>query len=156
MFCFYFCIELFHFIRKYLTSNTCTQYTTHTVRKHLQWEKPPSLLCCVLSCIKLCDSMDCSPPGSSVHGIFQARILEWLPFPTPKPSLPILPKAPSHVFFYNFHNFIFYIKIFDSSRWIFQMCLINMPSLRCLGVNLPIEMFCNYSDFSKRENTNKL
>ena len=24
-----------------------------------------------------CDSMDCSPPGSSVHGIFQARILEW-------------------------------------------------------------------------------
>ena len=25
----------------------------------------------------LCDSMDCSPPGSSVHGILQARILEW-------------------------------------------------------------------------------
>ena len=25
-----------------------------------------------------CDSMDCSPPGSSVHGIFQARILEWV------------------------------------------------------------------------------
>ena len=25
----------------------------------------------------LCDSMDYSPPGSSVHGIFQARILEW-------------------------------------------------------------------------------
>ena len=24
-----------------------------------------------------CDTMDCSPPGSSVHGIFQARILEW-------------------------------------------------------------------------------
>ena len=28
--------------------------------------------------------MDCSPPGSSVHGISQARILEWLPFPTPE------------------------------------------------------------------------
>ena len=27
--------------------------------------------------------MDCSPPGSSVHGIFQARTLEWLPFPSP-------------------------------------------------------------------------
>ena len=25
----------------------------------------------------LCDPMDCSPPGFSVHGIFQARILEW-------------------------------------------------------------------------------
>ena len=29
------------------------------------------------SCLTLCDPMDCSPPGSSVHGIFQARILEW-------------------------------------------------------------------------------
>ena len=25
----------------------------------------------------LCDPMDCSPPGSSTHGIFQARVLEW-------------------------------------------------------------------------------
>ena len=30
-------------------------------------------------CPTLCDPMDCSPPGSSVHGIFQARILEWVP-----------------------------------------------------------------------------
>ena len=29
------------------------------------------------SCPTLCDPMDCSPPGSAVHGIFQARILEW-------------------------------------------------------------------------------
>ena len=29
------------------------------------------------SCLTLCDLMDCSPPGSSVHGIFPARILEW-------------------------------------------------------------------------------
>ena len=28
--------------------------------------------------LTLCDPMDCSPPGSSVHGIFQARILEWV------------------------------------------------------------------------------
>ena len=28
--------------------------------------------------MSLCDPMDCSPPGSSLHGIFQARILEWL------------------------------------------------------------------------------
>ena len=31
----------------------------------------------VQSCPTLSDSMDCSPPGSSVHGIFQARVLEW-------------------------------------------------------------------------------
>ena len=29
----------------------------------------------------LCDPMDCSLPGSSVHGILQARILEWVAFP---------------------------------------------------------------------------
>ena len=29
------------------------------------------------SCPTLCDPTDCSPPGSSVHGIFQARVLEW-------------------------------------------------------------------------------
>ena len=29
-------------------------------------------------CPTLCDPMDCSPPGSSLHGIFQARVLEWV------------------------------------------------------------------------------
>ena len=33
--------------------------------------------------VRLCNPMDCSPPGSSVHGIFQARVLEWVPFPSP-------------------------------------------------------------------------
>ena len=39
---------------------------------------------CVLvsqSCPTLCYSMDYSPPGSSVHGILQARILEWVAIP---------------------------------------------------------------------------
>ena len=31
-----------------------------------------------LSCVPLCDPVDCSPLGSSVHGILQARILEWV------------------------------------------------------------------------------
>ena len=30
------------------------------------------------SCLTLCDPMDCSLPGSSVHGIFQAIVLEWI------------------------------------------------------------------------------
>ena len=33
------------------------------------------------SCLTLCDPMDCSPPGSSVHGILQARILGWVACP---------------------------------------------------------------------------
>ena len=32
-------------------------------------------------CPTLCDSVDCSPPGSSVHGILQARMLEWVAIP---------------------------------------------------------------------------
>ena len=38
-----------------------------------------------VKCPVLCDPMDCSPPGSSVHGIFQARVLSGLPFPSPGP-----------------------------------------------------------------------
>ena len=34
-------------------------------------------------CPTLCDPMDCSPPGSSLHKILQTRILERVPFPTP-------------------------------------------------------------------------
>ena len=33
---------------------------------------------CPQSCLTLCNPMDCNPPGSSVYGIFQARILEWV------------------------------------------------------------------------------
>ena len=33
-------------------------------------------------CPTLCDPMDCSPPGSPVHGILQARILEWVAMPS--------------------------------------------------------------------------
>ena len=39
------------------------------------------------SCQTLCDPRDCSPLGSSVYGILQTRILEWVPFP-PRGDLP--------------------------------------------------------------------
>ena len=35
------------------------------------------------SCLILCDPMDSSPPNSSVHGILQARMLEWVAVPSP-------------------------------------------------------------------------
>ena len=43
--------------------------------------RPLSLFVC-LRVVTLCGLMDSSPPGSSVHGIIQARILNGLPFPT--------------------------------------------------------------------------
>ena len=39
------------------------------------------------SCPTLSDPMDRSLPGSSVHGIFQARVLEWVPLPSPQSSV---------------------------------------------------------------------
>ena len=52
------------------------------------------------SCLTLCDPMDCSPPGSSVHGILQARILKWVAMPSfrdlPDPGIePISPVSPA-------------------------------------------------------------
>ena len=35
----------------------------------------------VESCLTLCEPIDCSLPGSSVHGILQARMLEWVAIP---------------------------------------------------------------------------
>ena len=43
----------------------------------------------------LCDPMDCSPPGSSVHGILQARILEWAAMPSSRGSSQ--PRNQTHV-----------------------------------------------------------
>ena len=35
------------------------------------------------SCSTPHDHMDCSPPGSSIRGVSQARVLEWVPLPSP-------------------------------------------------------------------------
>ena len=37
-------------------------------------------------CLTLCDPMDCSPPGSSIHAVLQARILEWVVMPSSRGS----------------------------------------------------------------------
>ena len=45
---------------------------------------PAAAVCSVAqSCLTLCGPMDCSPPGSSFHGSFQARIGSGMSFPTP-------------------------------------------------------------------------
>ena len=76
-----------------LTSSLAGGFFTHWY--HLPWGPPGKntgvgchfLLQCrkvkresevAQSCLTLSDPMDCSPPGSSVHGIFQARVLQWV------------------------------------------------------------------------------
>ena len=54
---------------------------------------------CAQLCLTLCDPLGCSVPGCSVHGIFQASILEWvayfppgdLPDPGVEPEYPVSP-----------------------------------------------------------------
>ena len=51
------------------------------------WQGSLAVQCLVVpSCPTLCDHMNCSPPGSSVHEILQARIQEWVAVPSSKGS----------------------------------------------------------------------
>ena len=50
---------------------------------------------CAQSCLTLCNPKDCSPPGSSLHGIFQAIILEWVAISYSRGSTP--PRNQTHV-----------------------------------------------------------
>ena len=56
----------------------------HSCLSSLALSLPSSLWACTKSfqsCLTLCDPMYCSPPGSSVHGILQAIMLEWIAMP---------------------------------------------------------------------------
>ena len=55
-------------------------------RVHLGSQRKVTTFCCcsclvAQSCPNLCNPLDCVPPGSSIRGIFQARILEWVAIP---------------------------------------------------------------------------
>ena len=61
--------------------------TVETFLKKLKMKLSCAVLCLVAqSCPTLCKPMDSSPPGSSVHGILQARILEWVALPSSRRS----------------------------------------------------------------------
>ena len=74
----------------WLGSETRTPYT---MSSHKCFAEIPWSICLILCFVtQLCpthrDSMDCTPPGSSVHGILQPRILEWVAMPFSRGSSP--------------------------------------------------------------------
>ena len=77
------------------------------------WNVPCACECAkrLQSCLALCDPVDCSLPGSSVHGILQARTLEWVAtpssgtFPTQRSNLRLLGLLPwRHVVYHQRHQ----------------------------------------------------
>ena len=54
------------------------------VRKPQRPRDPKVKVLVTQSCLTLCDPVDCSRPGSPVHGILQVRILEWVAIPFPR------------------------------------------------------------------------
>ena len=64
------------------------------------------------SCPALCDPMDCSLPGSSVHGILQARILEWVAIPQG-----IFPTQGSNPSFLHCRQILYHLREKSFARW---------------------------------------
>ena len=54
-----------------------TQKEKHQERITLRYTNAAAAAKSLQSCLTLCDPIDISLPGSSIHGIFQARVLEW-------------------------------------------------------------------------------
>ena len=60
------------------------------------WHHLTDIVCSAAKlCLTLCDPTGCSPPGSSVHGVFQTRILEWVAISGDLPDPGIEPKSPA-------------------------------------------------------------
>ena len=73
------------------------------VQKNHEWCSPQGPCMCVKSlqsCPTLCDPIDHSPPGSSVHGILQARILAWIAMLSSRGFSP--PKDQTHITYISF------------------------------------------------------
>ena len=74
----------------------------------------------IQSCLTLCDPMDYSPPGSSVHGIFQARILEWVAMASSRGIFPTQGLNPG---------------LLHSRQILYQLSYQGSPSLGCWSRN---------------------
>ena len=62
----------------FLTNGLIIEVFTHVDKQSLFFVPSCGRAKSLQSCLTLCDPLDCSPPGSSVHGIIQVRILEWV------------------------------------------------------------------------------
>ena len=86
----------------------------------------------------LCDPMDCSPPGSSVHGILQARILEWVATPSSRTSSQA--RGQTH------NSYVSYI-----CKWVLHYCAISKT---CIWKRIWLKLHqTTFLKFGKDRNT---
>ena len=138
------------------------------------------------SCVWLCDPLDYGPPGSSVLGLLQARILEWVPFPSPgdfpgpgmEPRSPALQvnslssghqRSPEHTL-YAFHSlwlrrYFILVNVLctlDNKCFLLQVNGVVEMSVRSgwLMVSFRSSVFCwlciSYNDYQDRTVTSNL
>ena len=68
-----------------LTDSLCFAHNGLSFKRAVSLDR---CCCCLVtkSCLSFCDPVDYSPRGSSIHGILQARILEWVAMPSSRGS----------------------------------------------------------------------
>ena len=97
------------------------------------------------SCPTLCDPMDCSPPGSSVHGIFQARILEWVVMPSSRgSSYPRDWTRVSYVFLF----YACFLKVHLHCLWALIISVKSVISLMIVALEIMCLIGCLFLCFS--------
>ena len=80
------------------------------------------------SCPTLFDPTDCSPPGSSVHGILQARILEWVAMPSSRGSS--RPRDQTHISYISYigRRVLYHRETREASKNYTLVILMNLPT----------------------------
>ena len=70
---------IFIFLHPFSKGLSDFHFHFHSFSTLHQWEWPQKMFArCAQACPTLCDPIDCSPTSSSIHMIFQAKILEWI------------------------------------------------------------------------------
>ena len=77
----------------------------------------------LLSCPTLCNSMDCRPPGSSVHGIVQARILEWVAMPFSRGSSGPRDQTPGSCISCTDRQTLYHCTTWETQLWVISIRL---------------------------------